>query len=265
MTLVALYYNPPQQEEEQQQQNSHNPFHSTKWKKGLALLYSKYYNKRKHHKYSPTTAAAATEKVLCHDNKQQQHVKCEDLTAKEFAQITGIKIRSSSSNENLLDSEHQHLTTTTMTTATKRYAASTTVHIYNEPMTTQMTSISTCTEISSSKTTSATNCHRIWDSDFWKCNTTATTSSNSPAITDESTLILSRIHSASSTPKSSNTNLLKNNLTVPGVIQKGRFKIVVGQEDIGCEPVNQHVVFEWKRKRSNSSSTTLLTNNKKLL
>ncbi|KAI9346682.1 hypothetical protein BD770DRAFT_309968, partial [Pilaira anomala] len=84
----------------------------------------------------------------------------------------------------------------------------------------QMTSIST--------TLSTKSCHQIWDSDFWKTN-------------NNDTLFISQLRSS---PPTLNTT-----------IQKGRFKIVVGQDD--CEPVNQYqsVVLEWKRKRSDSSTT----------
>ncbi|KAI7901481.1 uncharacterized protein BX663DRAFT_437658 [Cokeromyces recurvatus] len=93
--------------------------------------------------------------------------------------------------------------------------------------TTQMTSISNFTEFSSSKTS------HIWDSDFWKCNTTHTP-------------VMAKSSSSSSS----------------SVIQKGRFKIIIGQDDYSCEPVRQHVVFEWKRKRSNSSAISLSTKKK---
>jgi hypothetical protein len=175
MTLVAITYNPPQ----------HSPFtFNNKWKKGLVSLFTnKFHQYHQARRYSsPTTVAAATEKILRHDN-HNEIVKCEDLTAKEFAQMTGIKI-----NE--------------------------------EDLLTQMTS---CTEFSSKSSPSK----RIWDSDFWQCN----------SKNDDDTQ--------------------SSSMTVPNYsIQKGRFKICVGQVD--SEPVHQHhqVVLEWKRKRSDSSSTT---------
>ncbi|OBZ85217.1 hypothetical protein A0J61_06738 [Choanephora cucurbitarum] len=192
MTLVAIYHNPPTP-------FSPTPSVNSKWKR--------WFSRKKKLTKSPTTLAAATEKVLC----QEQPVKCEDLTAKEFAQMAGIKIKSSSfsSTSSLSDQEFT---------------------CKSDLMLSQMTSISTRTA------TSSKSCHHIWDSDFWQTNT------------QHDTLFISRLCSREAAKN--------NNLTVPGVIQKGRFQIVVGQDDC-CEPVNQyhHVVLEWKRKRSDSSST----------
>ncbi|CAO3683031.1 hypothetical protein G6F56_000585 [Rhizopus delemar] len=183
MTLVAITYNPPQ----------HSSFaHSNKWKKGLVSLFTNKF----HHpssqgrRYSsPTTVAAATEKILRH--KEQPVIKCEDLTAKEFAQMAGIKIKQPEEETETND------------------------------LLTQMT---TRTEFSSKSSPNK----RIWDSDFWQCNE----GDKKDAHDTQS-------------------------LTVPSCnyIQKGRFKICVGQVD--SEPVHQHhhVVLEWKRKRSDSSST----------
>ncbi|KAI8074260.1 uncharacterized protein B0P05DRAFT_547886 [Gilbertella persicaria] len=202
MTLVAIYYNPPFSSVPSTTTSS------SKWKRFFS---------RKHKRLgkSPTTLAAATEKVLC----QEEQVKCEDLTAKEFAQIAGIKIKSSSSSSSssLSDGECD-------------------LNTIQPIILSQMTSISTRTA------TSSKSCHQIWDSDFWQSNT----NNNN----DNDTLFISRLRSNTLCSKN-------NNLTVPGVIQKGRFKIVVGQDDCH-EPVNQHhhVVLEWKRKRSDSSSTS---------
>ncbi|KAI8369968.1 hypothetical protein BD560DRAFT_397232 [Blakeslea trispora] len=201
MTLVAIYHNPPTSFDPAPSSNS-------KWKR----LFSR---KKKFNK-SPTTLAAATEKVLCQEQQQKQHIKCEDLTAKEFAQMAGIKIKSSFSSTSSLSDQECDLNT-----------------CKSDLMLSQMTSISTRTA------TSSKSYHHIWDSDFWQSNNSNTTND---------TLFISRL--------CSRDTVMKNNLTVPGVIQKGRFQIVVGQDDC-CEPVNQHhhVVLEWKRKRSDSSST----------
>ncbi|KAI9279795.1 hypothetical protein BY458DRAFT_501700 [Sporodiniella umbellata] len=182
MTLVAITYNPPQ----------HSSFaYSNKWKKGLVSLFTnKFHHASLGRRYSsPTTVAAATEKVLRHD---EPVVKCEDLTAKEFAQMAGIKIKQAAEEEG-----------------------------ESPQLLTQMT---TRTEFSSKSTPNK----RIWDSDFWQCN-----------------------------EEKKDTHDTQS-LTVPSCsysVQKGRFKICVGQVD--SEPVHQHhhVVLEWKRKRSDSSST----------
>jgi hypothetical protein len=252
MTLVAIYYNPPTTNNSNSSNSStfHSMNSSSKWKKTLAVLSSKYHNKRKH-KCSPTTAAAATEKVLCHTPTTS--IKCEDLTAKEFAQMAGIKIKSTSNSE----SEDESL----MESSPPDSYLATCYKNEDESMLmmTQMTSISARTALSTK------SCHQIWDSDFWQCNDTSTcktktkktttpstitSSSSSTRTSTNDTLFISRLRSSTATTCSS--------LTVPGVIQKGRFKIVVGQDDC-CEPVNQHhhVVLEWKRKRSDSSSNNV--------
>lgn len=246
MTLVAIYYNPPTTN------NSSNSstFHSTssvnsKWRRTLAVFSSKYHNKRKH-KSSPTTAAAATEKVLCHTPKKNQPsaVKCEDLTAKEFAQMAGIKIKSTSGS----DSEDESLMESPPQQQETYFAACYKNDLVDESMLmSQMTSISARTSYSTK------SCHRIWDSDFWQCNEKLIKTNTTKTSQTDDTLFISRLRSSTATTKSCSSNL-----TVPGVIQKGRFKIVVGQDDC-CEPVNQyhHVVLEWKRKRSDSSSNNV--------
>lgn len=208
MTFVAISYNPPT--------------NSSKWRKGLALLSSKL----QHHKdKSPTTKAAATEKVLRH-NSTTTIIKCEDLTAKEFAQMAGIKLK----EDEILVEDAVYLTTKSSTTFNNNH---------------QMTSIST--------TLSTKSCHQIWDSDFWQTNEPAkkkkaptpkkpTNTAHTKKKNNNDTLFISQLRSSSATINS---------------VQKGRFKIVVGQDD--CEPVNQynHVVLEWKRKRSDSSTTNI--------
>ncbi|KAG2208879.1 hypothetical protein INT47_011019 [Mucor saturninus] len=212
MTLVAISYNPPT--------------NSSKWKKGLALLASKL----QHHKdKSPTTRAAATEKVLRHNSNTV--IKCEDLTAKEFAQMAGIKLK----EEDVLE-EDVYLTTKSTTTLNNH----------------QMTSIST--------TLSTKSCHQIWDSDFWQSNEPVKKKKVTPK---KSTL---GVHTKRNNNNNNNNNInndtlfisqLRSSSSTINSVQKGRFKIVVGQDD--CEPVNQynHVVLEWKRKRSDSSTTNI--------
>ncbi|KAF1800399.1 hypothetical protein FB192DRAFT_1380558 [Mucor lusitanicus] len=265
MTLVAIYYSPPSANaaSSKVKTTTINSNFTSKWKKGIALLSSKYSHKRKY-QCSPTTIAAATEKVLCHskNNSPHNHIKCEDLTAKEFARMAGIKIKSDDDEAAEGDDEMIDFVSVTATTAPAQQHY---LSIVDEPMTTQMTSVSTRTALSSK------SCHQIWDSDFWQCNdnsnnnkliktstnTTANTAKTNTNNNNNDTLFISRLRSCSSSVENS------NNMTVPGVIQKGRFKIVVGQDDC-CEPVTQHhhVVLEWKRKRSDSSSTSLTTKKK---
>lgn len=266
MTLVAIYYSPASTNSTSSKVKTTtiNSNFTSKWKKGIALLSSKYSHKRKF-QCSPTTVAAATEKVLCHknNNHHNNNIKCEDLTAKEFAKMTGIKIKSEEDIE--IDDEMIDYVSVTATAPAHQQQHYLTTSIVDEPMMTQMTSVSTRTALSSK------SCHQIWDSDFWQCNldnnnnklmktntntTSSTTKTTNNNNNNNDTLFISRLRSSSSTTDN-------NNMTVPGVIQKGRFKIVVGQDDC-CEPVTQHhhVVLEWKRKRSDSSSTNITTKKK---
>lgn len=228
MTLVAIYYNPPTT----QDLSLNSTTHHSKWKRGLAFISPKHYYNKKKYKSSPTTVAAATEKVLCH-TKQQQQVKCEDLTAQEFAKMAGIKIKTTDDEEEINNVDQ--------TISSYKHDMLT----VDEPMMTQMTSFSTRTALSSK------SCHQIWESDFWQ--THPNTSKLCKLNTENSNL---------STSTNSNDTLLSNKGTV---IQKGRFKICVGQQDNDeSEPVSQHhhVVLEWKRKRSNSSATNIITHKK---
>ncbi|KAI8994898.1 hypothetical protein BDB01DRAFT_774491 [Pilobolus umbonatus] len=233
MTLVAITYNPPQ-------------ISNSKWKKGLSLL-TKWDTriKRKYSATSPTIIAAAKEKVLRHNNVGTQHsssyIKCEDLTAKEFAQMAGIKIKSTDDERGLEEPV-----------------------IEEEPMASQMTSRSAQTALSTRSG------RHIWDSDFWQDNLAC---KSTEIIHNDNTnkhSIVHNIHNDHHTinhhDNSNDTQFISqlrsekfNNLTVPGIIQKGRFKIMVGCDDL--EPVShqQHlqVVLEWKRKRSNSTSTSI--------
>ncbi|CEP08836.1 hypothetical protein [Parasitella parasitica] len=264
MTLVAIYYspastNPTITSPKIKAMTNHSNF-TSKWKRGIALLSSKYNHKRKL-QCSPTVVAAATEKILCHtsNNNHDNNIKCEDLTAKEFAKMAGIKIKSDEDDDNAEtdDETTDYVSVTTAPAHQQQHYLTTS--ILDEPMTTQMTSISTRTALSSR------SCHQIWDSDFWQCNmdnnqkiktnTTTSTTKTTNTNNNNDTLFLSKLRSSCSTMDS-------DGLTVPGVIQKGRFKIVVGQDDCS-EPVTQHhhVVLEWKRKRSDSS--TNITTKKK--
>ncbi|CAO3608803.1 unnamed protein product [Mucor hiemalis] len=231
MTLVAISYNPP------------NTTHS-KWRKGLALLSSKLHTNKRYK--NNTTRAAATEKILRHNANTPKSVvvKCEDLTAKEFAQMAGIKIKTS---EEILDEDLSSSGSSYCNDEDNIYLTTKTTNTFNNNH--QMTSIST--------TLSTKSCHQIWESDFWQCDNKS--ASNNDKLTKTNTTL--------STTNNNDTlfiSQLRSSSTALNTIQKGRFKIVVGQDD--CEPVNQlqhqhhHVVLEWKRKRSDSS--TVNTNKK---
>lgn len=254
MTLVAISYNPPN--------TTTSTAPHSKWRKGLALLTSKLHT-TKRYKYN-TTRAAATEKILRHNSNTPVVVKCEDLTAKEFAQMAGIKIKTTdemcdnNNNEDLLhlsnsssnssgdssyDEENVYLTTKTTNTFNHNHH--------------QMTSISA--------TLSTKSCHQIWESDFWQCDNKSSSSGTTTTVTKDDDK-LTKTPSTITTNNNNDTlfiSQLRSSSTALNTIQKGRFKIVVGQDD--CEPVNQpqqhhhHVVLEWKRKRSDSSTATNIT------
>ncbi|KAI8985268.1 hypothetical protein BDB01DRAFT_850306 [Pilobolus umbonatus] len=157
------------------------PFDSLKWKKRLHKLLP-HNNHNQDHKSnwnvtSATVLAAATEKFI---RSKPTVIHSEDLTASQFAQLTGIHTRRS---------------------------------------TYSMDSLDISSDDDSTKSTQSVN---IWDSNFWKD------------------------HPLSLTRELSEPGGRK----VPSMIQKGRFKIVWGQDD--NEPIvapETHVV-EWKRKRT---------------
>lgn len=247
MTLVAISYNPP---------NTTTTPHS-KWRKGLALLTSKLHTTKRYK--NNTTRAAATEKILRHNSNTPVVVKCEDLTAKEFAQMAGIKIKTS---DEMCDEDLIHLSNSSNSSGGSSssydeenvYLTTKTTNTFNNNHH-QMTSISA--------TLSTKSCHQIWESDFWQCDNKSTTTKDDDKLTKTNTT------SSTITTNTNNNNdtlfisQLRSSCTALNTIQKGRFKIVVGQDD--CEPVNQpqqqhhHVVLEWKRKRSDSSTATNIT------
>ncbi|KAJ8659071.1 hypothetical protein O0I10_005109 [Lichtheimia ornata] len=115
-----------------------------RWRKGLAVFARRFRN------HGPTSTAhcsrmamaAATEKVVW---SRPPDVKCEDLTAREFAQLAGIKIKDEN-EDNMLS---------TITTATAP-----------PPLMSVNNQSTTCTSLSSD---SRQQQPRIWDSDFWCC------------------------------------------------------------------------------------------------
>ncbi|KAF7730088.1 hypothetical protein EC973_003034 [Apophysomyces ossiformis] len=227
MTLAALSHNPPSTPAHYQTPNS-------KWRKGLALFAKYSANSKK--QWTPTTLAAATEKFIRHRPSPSPEIKCEDLTAKEFAELAGIKIKSPSETDpDLLSTTQHHLTVRTAISSDLR------------------------------------TCPRIWDSDFWY-NECPQQQAPQPIPIQSSSYsyhtVVSSIGSSSSSSGGSTAatsyasqdfiSHLRRHSTqedrpICNVIHKGRFKIVVGQDDEEeAEPIQPpcEQVVEWRRKRA---------------
>ncbi|KAI8992036.1 hypothetical protein BDF20DRAFT_847880 [Mycotypha africana] len=320
---------------------------SSKWKKGLAVLSTKYqeskmkylhHHKLYHHHLDDQllVAAAATEKVLCHvntnDSNYQHHidhaptthsvhfdnsstsyytiksfsniqqfhhqaittttattastttttttttttvntsnasadvttvspsssndVQCGNLTAKEFAQMAGIKIKSAHDFE--LEQQQQQYTTTSSVL----------------PTTTMMTTMTTYSTRTAFSTKSIQQQPHIWDSVFWQSDKEGSSLPTKEAqtlkednIKNQRNQQLSQQQEPSDPIQPYNTPILSRTRKKQNVIHKGRFEIVVGDEDVKQEkningasvqePQNlgsqkKPTVVEWKRKRSDS-------------
>ncbi|KAI8146573.1 hypothetical protein BJV82DRAFT_391398 [Fennellomyces sp. T-0311] len=160
MTLATISYIPAQHSSSTSTTSSTS---SSRWRKGLAL-----FQRNRNKCWSAMTLAAATEKYVRHKSAE---VKCEDLTAREFAQLTGIKIVDAT-----------------------------------------VTSPSLVLNESTTLSTESQNTPNIWDSDFWQNH-----------------------HHEPPNPR---------------VIMKGRFKIMMGDDDNVATVAPTAQVVEWKRKRS---------------
>lgn len=197
MTLAALSYIPASGFDD----------HSSRWQKKRFSLFgsSDTYGtmrRQRRHSSSPMVIAAATEKIVRRHHHRvevvEDEVACDELTAREFAEMAGIKTIASESSSSssshdacsLEDSEHRL---------------------------------------------------NIWDQEFWQpiqaSKSMSTTSSPTP------------IHSISS-----NIDLKKKRHR-NSVITKGRFQIVLGDQDndtnsLQSVPSSTSTVVEWKRKRS---------------
>ncbi|KAI8097770.1 uncharacterized protein BX664DRAFT_327222 [Halteromyces radiatus] len=224
-----------------------------------------------------TSIAAATEKYIRHTST----IQCENLTAKEFAHLTGIHLK----DEEEDDDNYSQTTRSAL------------LHVHTPTAT-----------IRSSRTTASCKKPRIWDQDFWQhqqksshlSRTNTVSSSSTPATSNTTESSSSSSHhttlsaiSGFSSMCSATTTLTTcsgheafltqlrrkstqlSSYSIDGrpcsVIQKGRFKIVVGdhpnQEDdaiVGQEQQSDPVivtppVLEWKRKRSQEASCTTLS------
>ncbi|KAI8375964.1 uncharacterized protein BYT42DRAFT_546700 [Radiomyces spectabilis] len=242
MTLTALSHKPSQPS-------------MSKWRRGFHI-FSKWSSKKRNH--SPTTIAAATEKYVRHRSTQPT-VKCEDLTAKEFAQLTGIKIIQSHHDdiEDDDDSDQNGDSHLDIHAATVGYPL--TVHSSRTAM--------------SSESRKPASLPRIWDSDFWHGSyrkslpvSYVSSASNHTAISSVGSMSSSgSTAGASSTSHdtpfishlrrrsiANDTNSMQRGTSI---IRKGRFKIVLGPETGDTPPPTPvfEQCVEWKRKRNPSN------------
>ncbi|KAI7886183.1 hypothetical protein K492DRAFT_178332 [Lichtheimia hyalospora FSU 10163] len=197
MTLAALSYIPASGFDD----------HSSRWQKkrfslfGSSDTYSTMQRQRRH-STSPMVLAAATEKIVKrhhhHVQVVEDEITCDELTAREFAEMAGIKTvtsessSSSSSHDTCSIEDNEH-------------------HL------------------------------NIWDHEFWQ-----------PIHSSKS---MSTISSPTIRSTSSNNKDQKNKRHRNSVITKGRFQIVLGDQDddtssLQSVPSSTSTVVEWKRKRS---------------
>ncbi|KAI9009919.1 hypothetical protein CLU79DRAFT_774507 [Phycomyces nitens] len=276
MTLASIKHSPPQSISSQ---TNHS-----RWRRGLAMFTKWSQNSRNKKRWdnSPTALAAATEKV-CH-RQASSTIKCEDLTAKEFAQLTGIKIRST---DDEYEDEEAYYATAPLTT--------------DLPINAYQFSVQSARSAQSSESRAKQSLLRIWDSDFWQHQSHTinfhpavsrihpTKSKSMPvqpipihssACSDHTALssvgsTFSAHSSSGSTEATSYTShdtpflshirrqstfaidpSAKPQQRATNVIQKGRFKIVLGHDHDGTDEqviALPEQVVEWKRKRTDLS------------
>ncbi|GAA5814006.1 hypothetical protein MFLAVUS_007496 [Mucor flavus] len=217
--------------------NTVNQSNSTKWKKRLINLSHKLHRSNNHNNHwnaassSATAMAAATEKFIRHSTPATSEIiiYSEDLTASQFANLTGIKTKRASfytsspgdmsvdEDESDDDEEDDDFYTSSLSSFHKHQPAM-----------------------------------KIWDSHFWKDASSSTKLASSASLKD----ISSTEKLISSQPLSRHTSE-PGGQRVPSMIQKGRFKIVWGGDD--NEPIipTAPQCVEWKRKRASSASTAI--------
>ena len=224
-------------------------FDAIKWKRRLINFSNKLNRSHSanHHwnacGTSATAMAAATEKVIRHHTDPSEIViHSEDLTASQFANMTGIKTKRNSIysssppdfvEEDDMDSDDSD-------------------DDYSRDYYNSYYSISSSHNNNNKHHAPAT----IWDSHFWQDRKSAptTTSVSMKAIASHAN------NTPCSQPLSRQTSE-PGGTKVPSMVQKGRFKIVWGNDDstTNSEPVRPPNCVEWKRKRAGSSSSTAST------
>ncbi len=232
-------------------------FDSEKWKKRLINFSHKLhrsYNNNHHWNASSTTTsatamAAAKEKFIRHSSPPSSEIviHSEDLTASQFANLTGIKTKRNSIYSTSVPTSDGYLEEDSDSDEEddEEYSRD---YYY-------------------SSTTSASSSYqptvRIWDSHFWQDHrkslpTNISTLTSTTSIQDISTKAEPIKPILTSQPLCRHTSE-PGGTKVPSMIQKGRFKIVWGNDD--NEPISapeSHCV-EWKRKRAGSNSSALTT------
>ncbi|CEP20031.1 hypothetical protein [Parasitella parasitica] len=210
-------------------------FDPAKWKTKLHKISDKLH--RGTHSWnvkasqSPTVLAAATEKYI-RTKPTEISINSEDLTASQFANLTGIK-----TNRNSLQSIYS-----------SDYAYS------------DSDDDSECgyytTMASSSTSGNRRDSMHIWDSHFWHDGRKSLPAAITTAPLGKSNSLNQVSTVASSKPLTSQP-LVRNRSEPPKgtCFQKGRFKIVFGQDDSNVEVKQPAPCVEWKRKRASSNPT----------
>ncbi|CAO3637069.1 unnamed protein product [Mucor hiemalis] len=231
-------------------------FDSVKWKKRLIKFSHKL--QRSHHNHqrdrnasmptSATVLAAATEKFIRH-TPTEIAIHSEDLTASQFANMTGIKTKRNSINSFTPD-KYEDEDDEDSDEDDRDYYYST-------------------TSVSSSSKQPCQPIMRIWDSHFWQDSAAAVGHRKSLPVTSAelsssitSTTSMQEIASKAATEVNSHPMCRHasepGGNKVPSMIQKGRFKIVWGNDDsLPITAPTSHCV-EWKRKRAGSSSSAAI-------
>ncbi|ORY96436.1 hypothetical protein BCR43DRAFT_491695 [Syncephalastrum racemosum] len=266
-------------------------YNKHKWRKNFASMLSKTHLSRKYD--AATVRAAATEKVVRHRSHPEDPsqgvalvspatLSSEDLTASQFASLTGMKVRKLSGESDPYDDEDEDAMDGPLTPdsthhpsihpnddndeddddisinyAFTNHTALPVQHqnamLYQVPM---ARSLST-----QSEQRRRSHLPQIWDSAFWQEQSknakpalnplplryyasTSSTSSNRPSSMGSTFSSCSSAHSGTERPIQKPNN----------VIHKGRFKIVVGQETADDEENDEKPaepeVLEWRRKRA---------------
>lgn len=220
----------------------------------LRSVWSKWSSAREKRKVLmlPTVMAAATEKVVTHRRSspsQSQQIKSEDLTCSQFAHMAGIRIlRENDDDETESDNDDDDVD--------DECAALT--HGYGDQ---REMATSVHMGRSFSDRGSRRSQPQIWDPAFWQ-HQIQQQQDDKMQQTQPGAVMMTPLHSYGSTTSttssysnpsstcSSPPNLMRSG---PSVIRKGRFKIVVGQDeeqqqqnDDKAEPK----YVEWRRKRS---------------
>ncbi|KAI9320255.1 hypothetical protein BX666DRAFT_1391561 [Dichotomocladium elegans] len=180
----------------------------------------------------PVVIAAATEKIILRRDRYPQYIQSEDLTATQFASLAGIRIKDSDEEpeDDFRDESKQTSILIPMGRSSSNHSCS-----------------------------QKNQLPQIWDSAFWQqqddrdktslaCNLPDAASS-SPALSPSPSYAST---TSSTCSEQSMSTVGRSSLTRPpgpSVIHKGRFKIVVGQDDGDTKPVEPQCV-EWRRKRA---------------